>query len=336
MTIPRPPLAGTPEARPPKRFPWMAFGCISFVLVCVLAIVIPELLPRRCIVEGMMVDTPAGHRPIEDLRPSDEVWSRAPDDTPKVGRVVRTMPAWSRGFLRIRFSDGGLLDATGAHPILTPSGFLAAETLRPGMVVQGRDGLRTIASIESSSSLTRVYDLEISPEPNFIAGGVLVHNKSSNDRNASASLKTLTSAQADFRSNDRDGDQKLDYWVGDVAGLYCIETNGQPIKLIEVSVAGADVAPKTNVAKWATPSSKAGYSYAVIPFKADGTPYDEGNGRNPSAFAFCAFPAKYESWSRYTLIVDEANTIYRKDIPDPKRILRWPKDLAAEGWTKLD
>jgi hypothetical protein len=336
MTLPRPPLVGTPEAREKKGFPWILVLFITLLLVCALCIIIPELLPRRCIVEGMMVDTPTGARPIQDLRPGDEVWSRTTAGSPVAGRVVQVFPARSWGYLRIRFSDGGVLCATGAHPIATASGFIAADSLRPGMVVQGSDGLRTIASIDAPSSLTRVYDLEIAPESNFIAAGVLVHNKSRGDRHAASCLKTLASAQANFRASDRDGDLKNDFWVGDVAGLYCTETNGQPIKLIELRIAAADIAPKTNVAKWAAPGAYLGYFFSVVPFKADGTPYDDGSNQNSSAFAVCAFPAKYENWSKYTLIVDECNTIYRKDIPDPKRIMRWPKDLVAEGWTKLD
>jgi hypothetical protein len=324
-----------PSSRPPRRFPWPAIIGIVILFVVVLLYFLPDLLPRRCIVEGTTVDTPAGPRPIEDLRPGDDVWCRGSDGSPRVGRVVRTLPARAWGYLRIRFSDDGVLCATKSHPIATPSGFVEAATLAPEMRVQGRDGLRTVASLESSSTLVKVYDLEVDPEPNFFAAGVLVHNKSTNERNASTSLKTLASAQADFRANDRDGNEINDFWVGDVAGLYCIEFKGEAIKLIELSVAAADIEPKTTLSKWANPSPKAAYHYAVIPYQADGKPYDTGNNRNTSMYAFCAFPAK--GWNgKWVFIVNEENTILRKEFKSPQRIQRWPADPAAEGWTKLD
>src|SRR5262245_62445648 len=102
------PPVDAPEARPRKRFPWLNVILGSVLLIIVLVVVVPPLLPRRCIVEGMMVDTPAGPRPIQDLRPGDEVWSRTLDGSPKTGRVIRTLPARRWGFLRIRFSDGGV------------------------------------------------------------------------------------------------------------------------------------------------------------------------------------------------------------------------------------
>ena len=61
----------------------------------------------------------------------------------------------------------------------------------------------------------------------------------------SGGLKTIASAQADFRGNDRDGNGRQDFWRDDIAGLYTIVPVGsqEAIKLIELSVAGADEAP---------------------------------------------------------------------------------------------
>ena len=72
----------------------------------------------------------------------------------------------------------------------------------------------------------------------------------STERNASTSLKTLSSAEADFRANDRDWNHVNDFWTGDVKGLYTMTssavrgngggTTDPAIKLIELSVASAD------------------------------------------------------------------------------------------------
>ena len=43
--------------------------------------------------------------------------------------------------------------------------------------------------------------------------------RSSNIQSAGNRLRSLASAQADFRGNDRDGNGIQDFWTGDVAGL---------------------------------------------------------------------------------------------------------------------
>lgn len=83
--------------------------------------------------------------------------------------------------------------------------------------------------------------------------GLLAAQRASNERNASASLKTFNTAQADFRANDRDNNRMLDFWTGDVFGLYGVypaSSDGTLIangpsattcaKLIEPSIASAD------------------------------------------------------------------------------------------------
>src|ERR1041384_2779335 len=81
--------------------------------------------------------------------------------------------------------------------------------------------------------------------------GLLSSQRASNERNASTSLKTLSSAEADFRANDRDWNHVNDFWTANVAGLYTMtssavtgntanSTTDPSIKLIELSVASAD------------------------------------------------------------------------------------------------
>src|SRR5213592_4255451 len=67
----------------------------------------------------------------------------------------------------------------------------------------------------------------------------------SNERcGAGGPLKTLTSAQADFRAGDRDANGVEDFWVKDVAGLYTTPgVDKQQIRLIELKLALADEHP---------------------------------------------------------------------------------------------
>ena len=171
--------------------------------------------------------------------------------------------------------------------------------------------------------------------------GLLSSSRASNHRSAATSLKTLTTAEMDFRANDRDWNGVNDYWVGDVSRLYYLETKGAQIQLIERSVASADGAPS---GKLPEPGTKAGYLYTAVKLDETGAPYDEGKGRNTSKFAFCAYPREYRTETFFggkldatifTFIVNEENTIWRKDLKGAS-IAKWPKDPLGEGWSKLD
>jgi prepilin-type N-terminal cleavage/methylation domain-containing protein len=163
--------------------------------------------------------------------------------------------------------------------------------------------------------------------------GLLSSQRASNERNASASLKTLTSAQADFRSNDRDGNKVNDFWVADVAGLYGLAPIGssEMIKLIEVSVAGADFASvgagslgtsavvMANT-QYCTPSPKAGYWYRALDTDDDGLAYNQSTTGgitsaefNNSKFGFETFPDSRSAGRNY-FIVNEGNSIFKRGV----------------------
>ena len=178
----------------------------------------------------------------------------------------------------------------------------------------------------------------------LVAPYVLGSSGCSNERNASASLKTLASAQADYRGNDRDGNKVQDFWRGDISGLYGILPAGdrEMIKLIEISVAGADAAPlgkaslgeegpgQVHSDQYTVFAPKAGYFFLALRH-ADEDP----DKLDPNRFAACAYPDVYRDRQRMTYILCEDNTIFQKDLggrpPDV-----FPADLEKEGWRKLD
>ncbi len=181
----------------------------------------------------------------------------------------------------------------------------------------------------------------------------------SSERNASATLKTLATAQADFRSNDRDNNLVNDFWVADVYSLYALcplitgqdrqEPDPKPdrskaILLIEPSAAGADAAPANVPGRLAAPEkpvAKAGYFFRAVEKDETGEPYGEDTDRrgekfrNRSRFAFCAYPAEYGKSGKLTFLLTEDNTIWRKDTGG-KPVTQLPADMAKEGWSKLD
>jgi hypothetical protein len=167
----------------------------------------------------------------------------------------------------------------------------------------------------------------------------------SNERNASASLKTLASAQADFRGNDRDGNKIQDFWRGDVSGLYGVLPAGstEMIKLIELSVAGADDAPLGAAALGDTgPGQVARDAYTVFQpkagyfFRALRHADETAGALDPNRFAACAYPAAYGKAIFLTYILDEGNTIFQRDLGRPGPPDVFPADPVKDGWRKLD
>ncbi len=49
---------------------------------------------------------------------------------------------------------------------------------------------------------------------------IVVSRRTEREKRAYAALKTITSAEADMRSNDRDGNLVNDFWTADVYALY--------------------------------------------------------------------------------------------------------------------
>lgn len=245
--------------------------------------------------------------------------------------------------------DGGYF--SGALPS-DPWGFefqYEQDDERPRLWTWGADGKKGGAGENKDLTLE---DLASRPTPGRA------------DRSVVGSLKTLATAQADFRSNDRDNNRITDFWTGDVAGLYCIDNSNvtsQPtmIKLIELSLALADASPdpgleimtpagdnySTKVESLGKRGPKDGYWFVAMKEDRstidDPTPYqqDTGNGPvkyNTSRFGFCAYPAEYGKTGTKTFIINEANTIFWMDTGG-KPVDAWPSDEdLAKHWKKLD
>ncbi len=152
-----------------------------------------------------------------------------------------------------------------------------------------------------------------------------VHCHRSSERTAASSLLTIVAAQEDYRAHDRDGNGRNDYWRGDVAGLYAIYLPGsyEGIKLIELSVAGADASPLVDVAAFATPSPKAGYWFRALRHAEETT-------RGPDRFAACAFPDS-ASAGRWTYVVDERKVVWKRELGGGRGVEVFPSDRELEN-----
>jgi prepilin-type N-terminal cleavage/methylation domain-containing protein len=197
--------------------------------------------------------------------------------------------------------------------------------------------------------------------------GLLQSQRASNERSASASLKTATTGEADFRANDRDGNRVADFWTFNVAGLYSM-TNGviagnsaagdDPIRLIELSVAGAEASTLTAAAgeysainTYCVQSAKAGYWFQALRSDLSGTAetyLQNTSGTNSAGtampgvgtgnaayhtgkFGFLSWPDTLSS-GKVAFIVNENNTIYRRALTATLRVgTANPPGLATDA-----
>jgi hypothetical protein len=147
-----------------------------------------------CIARGMRVRTPGGLRPIEVLCEGDEVCCVDPASGELVtAKVVATRRA-TRECVRLEFSGGALL-LTSDHPLYSPEDGAWAPAgdwvleKRTRLLVVREGGRVEVAQVTSSSSYAgvhEVFDLTVDHALNdFVAEGVVVHNKSEPPRCAS-------------------------------------------------------------------------------------------------------------------------------------------------------
>jgi prepilin-type N-terminal cleavage/methylation domain-containing protein len=171
--------------------------------------------------------------------------------------------------------------------------------------------------------------------------GLISSQRSSHERNASTSLKTVCVAEADFRNNDRDGNHIPDFWTADLKGLYTMTsavipgkaggTTDPPVRLIDLSFAAADTDGVTvpaggenmDVTQFGVQASKAGYWYAALTldnsvagtvettYKVDtGGDFAMGSVHNRTKYGFLCFPDS-ATFGKYVFMVNENGAVYR-------------------------
>ncbi len=116
--------------------------------------------PCRCASEDTLVETPAGPRPIADLRPGDLVYSV--DGRRRVAvPILRTqrVPVRDHRLIRVRLRTGGVIEMSAEHPTgdgRTMGRLVAGDSLDGVEVVDARpvpyDGEATYDILPASSS----------------------------------------------------------------------------------------------------------------------------------------------------------------------------------------
>jgi len=135
-----------------------------------------------------------------------------------------------------------------------------------------------------------------------------------------AKMKTIHTAQEEFRQKDSDKNGAHDYWCQDVAGLYALSPEGKPLMFITEELAKADLRPAARLPWKEGPVPAVGYWVAALPFS------DKKSDRN--RFAVCAWPSEPMAGT-WTFVMSHSGVIYGKECLPP---LTYPENPSREGW----
>ncbi|MBL8951815.1 MAG: hypothetical protein JNK82_13620 [Myxococcaceae bacterium] len=144
---------------------------------------------RVCVARGTRVSTPRGLRNIEDLLPGDEVLCVDPDTGQQLATRLTSTRSAVRECVSLRFDTGALV-VTSDHPLYCPTArewapagdwALGKRTHLLRVTVEG-PGPVHVDRPETFAGVHEVFDLSVDhPLHNFVANGVLVHNKQNPD-----------------------------------------------------------------------------------------------------------------------------------------------------------
>ena len=142
-----------------------------------------DILTSQCFVEGTLVVTSEGNKPIEEIQAGDLVYSTNPETgESEYKEVLRTFRKETDVLIHI-FVNGEEIQTTPVHPFWVVDQWVAAKDLETGDVLTLADG--TTATItktygEQLDEPVIVYNFEVSEFHTYYVTdtGVLVHNDS--------------------------------------------------------------------------------------------------------------------------------------------------------------
>ena len=141
-----------------------------------------------CVAEGSLVRTPDGQRLIEALAVGDHVLAYDIERATWVSAPLEAIRQNTEESIGLRVEGGELLIVTRSHPIYSPrlESYVPAQRWESNELSEvlrvASDGRATRAKVvvEAVEGTRRVFDLSVgSAQHNFVANGVLVHNKQS-------------------------------------------------------------------------------------------------------------------------------------------------------------
>ena len=142
-----------------------------------------DILTSQCFVEGTLVVTSEGNKPIEEIQAGDLVYSTNPETgESEYKEVLRTFRKETDVLIHI-FVNGEEIQTTPVHPFWVENQWVAAKDLETGDVLTLADGTTATVTKTYGEQLEQpaiVYNFEVSEFHTYYVTdtGVLVHNVS--------------------------------------------------------------------------------------------------------------------------------------------------------------
>ena len=138
-------------------------------------------LPCNCFVAGTTVQTSKGAKPIEGVRPGDQVWAKnRTTGKNELRPVTGLFQKKSTTLMTITLASGATVVVTQEHPFMVDGeGWVLSGDLRVGDRLTQRDaGTAVIAAINVRSGGQTVYNFGVSGDHNYYItdAQLLVHN----------------------------------------------------------------------------------------------------------------------------------------------------------------
>ena len=144
-----------------------------------------DILTSQCFVEGTLIVTDEGDKPIEEIKAGDFVYSTNPETgESEYKEVLRTFRKESDVLIHI-FVNGEEIETTPVHPFWVVDQWVSAKDLETGDILTLADGTTAPVTDTYGEKLAEpviVYNFEVSDFHTYYVTdtGVLVHNANKN------------------------------------------------------------------------------------------------------------------------------------------------------------
>lgn len=126
------------------------------------------LVGAFCVTGDTPIETPFGKMDIADIIEGDSVYNGDEEET----TVTAVLDPIEQPIVAVETNEYRLR-ATPSQPLMTESGWVTIDGLRPGVRVLTEDGWQEITSI-TDAGREYVYDLKVAGRPSYIAGGFVI------------------------------------------------------------------------------------------------------------------------------------------------------------------
>jgi hypothetical protein len=129
-----------------------------------------------------------------------------------------------------------------------------------------------------------------------------------------ANLKMFSTAEADFRANDRDWNHINDFWTGGRVRPLSSEARRGSTAADPIDHGRAGRCRRGAATGVRGPGSRVSPEAWLWILAPDAAVVSAQKGRSPSEFSIAAYPAEYGVSGRRTFIINESNVIFSKDL----------------------